>query len=301
MKRPFPLLAALLVSTSATFAGSFGPGPWASGSYYPGGTDGKYQASVTGNNITGVIGFSIREGGPSTITPEQQNQQNAETDSAASSTIAAATATTQVFDETQNYFVIFVEGRTYTGLAVASVNPVNNSVVGSLLGAQPDFGYQSNNFTDIFLSVPNKTNLVVTTNPATTNTSIITNVVVTNVGGLVVTNSVITTNVTVVDPERITNAIVTSGDLPANQFDPLPVLNRGSSGGWQAQLQNKGATMTFVGNGQLSSPAQAQRVDLVTNNGQLVGQIVTDTVDFFVSGLRTSFSTALTVTDTTTQ
>ncbi len=296
----FPLaISSTLLAQS--FAGSFGPGPWASGTYYPGGTDGKYQASVTGSNITGVIGFSIREGSPGTLSTDTQNDQGTDQSNAASSTIQAATTASSVFDATQNYFVIFVEGRTYTGLAVASVNVLANSVVGSLLGAQPAFGYQSNNFTDITIFGSGTSNAVVTTNPAVTNLIVSNTVSITNTNGVNSgSNQVLTTNIVVIAPERVTNFVAAPLTLPASQFDPLPVINRGVSGGFQAQLQNKGSYMSFAGNGQLSSPSQKQTVDLTTNNGQLVGEIVTETVPFLVNGLRTSFSTSLTVSSTTT-
>lgn len=295
---PLAISSALLAQS---FAGSFGPGPWASGAYYPGGTDGKYQASVTGNNISGVIGFSIREGSPGTLSTDTQNNQGSEEDDASASTIQAATTASTVFDQTQNYFVIFVEGRTYTGLAVASVNVLANSVVGSLLGAQPAFGYQSNNFTDITIFGSGSSNAVVTTNPAVTNLIVSNSVVISNEGGVITASNIITTtNIVVIAPERTTNFVAAPLTLPAAQFDPLPVINRGASGGFQAQLQNKGSYMSFAGNGQLSSPSQKQSVDLSTNNGQLVGAIVTETVPFLVNGLRTSFSTSLTVSSQTT-
>jgi hypothetical protein len=295
---PLAISSALLAQT---FAGSFGPGPWASGAYYPGGTDGKYQASVTGNNITGVIGFSIREGSPGTLSTDTQNNQTTDAADASASTIQAATTASTVFDQTQNYFVIFVEGRTYTGLAVASVNVLANSVVGSLLGAQPAFGYQSNNFTDITIFAGGSSNAVVTTNPAVTNLIVSNSVVISNESGIITASNIITTtNVVIIAPERVTNFVANDPKLPTAAFDPLPVINRGVSGGFQAQLQNKGSYMSFAGTGELSSPSQKQTVDLSTNNGQLVGEIVTETVPFLVNGLRTSFSTSLTVSSTTT-
>ncbi|MFZ4484765.1 MAG: hypothetical protein ACOYOL_12395 [Chthoniobacterales bacterium] len=329
------LLFPLVISSTLlaqSFAGSFGPGPWASGSYYPGGTDGKYQASVTGSNITGVIGFSIREGSPGTLSTTTQTAQNQQDSNAAASTIQAATTASTIFDSTQNYFVIFVEGRTYTGLAVASVNPLANTVVGSLLGAQPAFGFVTNTLPFKFPDQKLITNVEVTTLDGFSNSVITTNaggftqtfitntITITNDAGVVVgSNQVIITNIVSASPQLITNSTpvfltntnvtsdssafsVSNGSGTTNVFDPLPVLNRGVSGGFQAQLQNKGAYMNFTGNGQLSSPAQKQTVDLATNTDgtQVAGGIVTETVPFFVNGLRTSFSTSLTVSSTAT-
>jgi hypothetical protein len=301
---PLAISSALLAQT---FAGSFGPGPWASGAYYPGATDGKYQASVTGNNISGVIGFSIREGSPTTLSAATAAAGTTESTNISDASFSAASSAAQAFDPAQNYFLIFVNGRTYTGLASATVNVLANSVVGALLGAQPSFGSQTNQtFDNLTVSVPNKTNFVVITNPAVTNIFTTNTVVITNDGGVITgSNQIITTNITVTDPERITNQIVTTGDLPSagpTKLDPIAILNRGLSGGFQAQLQNKGAYMSFAGNGQLSTPSEAQTVSLSTNatGDQVQGVHVTQTVPFLVNGLRTSFSTSLSVSSQTT-
>jgi len=306
MKKLLFPLAISFALLAQTFAGSFGPGPWASGAYYPGATDGKYQASVTGNNISGVIGFSIREGSPTTLSAATAAAGTTESTNISDASFSAASSAAQAFDPAQNYFLIFVNGRTYTGLASATVNVLANSVVGALLGAQPSFGSQTNQtFDNLTVFVPNTTNFVVITNPAVTNTFVTNSIVVSNIGGLFVTNSVLTTNVTVTDPERITNTTVTTGDLPSagpTKLDPIAILNRGLSGGFQAQLQNKGAYMSFAGNGQLSTPSEAQTVSLSTNatGDQVQGVHVTQTVPFLVNGLRTSFSTSLSVSSQTT-
>jgi len=293
--------------------------------------------------------------------------------------------------------VIFVEGRTYSGLAVGSVNPVGKKVTGALLGAQPDFGFVTNtlpfefpeptfvtntNVTFAPVTIPTlitNTNVVnflspsntlatntnvavigfneevtITNLPGTTVTNITntvsTNFVVTNVGPVFITNIVystnIVTNIVTTDPiyitntnqvpifqtnitvvpivanetvfltnifiapgpnivtnEALTNIVVVPVAVPfsisgiqgtTNTFDPLPILNRGLSGGFQAKIKNNKAYMTFRGNGQLSTPAQLQTVDLATNaaGNNVAGTIETHTVSFKVDGLRTSFLTS---------
>jgi hypothetical protein len=359
------LLALLLLSLifAADAAANAGPGPWSSGAYYPGGTDGKYQAAVYGDNITGVIGFAIREGSPTVL--QQTNTTAAagggggegEASAVAAASFSAATAAAQAFDATQNYFVIFVEGRTYSGLAVGSVNPVGKTVTGALLGAQPDFGFVTNNLPfefpeTTFTTNTNITDLRAFTNQLITNTDIaiigftpeititnlpgVTNTFVTNTTVLITNNGIVTetniaiTNVVSTDPITITNTnqvpifqtntfvqtslaesitLITNTNVTANTFsfsvegiqattntfDPLPILNRGLSGGFQAKLKNNQAYMTFRGDGELSTPSQLQTVDLATNaaGNNISGTIETHTVPFKVDGLRTSFLTTL--------
>jgi hypothetical protein len=124
MKRQFPLLAALLVSTSAAFAGSFGPGPWANGAYYQGQFDGKYTAAMYGTNVSGVLAFGL-EGG--TFTTGTTGVDQVGTNNVVS-TISV--------DPLQNYFLAFVEGRTYAGTCIAQVNNNANVVSGSLFNGQ---------------------------------------------------------------------------------------------------------------------------------------------------------------------
>jgi hypothetical protein len=129
MKR-FLLSFSLLASISqAVLAGNwFGPGPWSSDGPYPGYLNGKYQASVTGVNIIGVVGFSIVDGAP----PSRETEVQAAN--------AGGPVTRNValgVDPFQNYFMIFVEGRTYRGETVAMVNIDTKQVAGSLQGTQP--------------------------------------------------------------------------------------------------------------------------------------------------------------------
>jgi hypothetical protein len=132
------------------------------------------------------------------------------------------------------------------------------------------------------------------TNIVTTDPTVITN---TNNVAIFSTNVFFTNTTTAIPDSRVSSTVPTG---TTNTFDPLPLINRGLSGGFQAQLQNKGAYMSFAGNGQLSTPSQAQSVTVSSNadGSQRVGGIITETVPFFVNGLRTSFSTSLSVSTT---
>ena len=89
--KPMKTILSLLVSTvfaaATVSAGNLGPGPWANGAYYPGQFDGIYTASVYSsggatngvpntnglagpfqNVMSGVVGFGIRSGGPTSTT-----------------------------------------------------------------------------------------------------------------------------------------------------------------------------------------------------------------------------------------
>ncbi len=230
---------ALLALAGPALAGNFGgPGPWANGSYYPGGTDGKYQASVIGDNMSGVISFAIQRGNQTTV---QQTTANVSpgvggTGIGAGTTIVQNTETT--FNGLENYFVIFVEGRTYFGNTAAMIDPVRGSVSGALVGNQPAF------------------NLI--TNTVTQTTATVTN----------------TTNVTVIDP--------------------LPLINRGLSGGFNGKVKSNQESFLFYGDGQVSTPSEVQVLDLqlTTNSTGIVsyaGTIETQTRPFQLKGVRTSF------------
>ncbi len=122
-------LFTILYATFATtaLAGSFGPGPWADGAYYPGALNGKYMGVVTGNNISGVLGFAISDGAP----PYRESEQQTVADE-----VVAVNQQIDV-DPAQNYFAIFVEGRTYTGLTIAGINLGDSTVAGALQGRNP--------------------------------------------------------------------------------------------------------------------------------------------------------------------
>ncbi len=128
------LAASAAALTQSLHAGAFGPGPWANGSYYPGGLDGKYQAVVfppqgTGTGITGVLGFAIVEGAPPIL------QQVVE--EAAPNGGAVARNIVNIVDPFQNYFAVFVGGRAYAGATTAGVNIDTKQVSGTLRGTDP--------------------------------------------------------------------------------------------------------------------------------------------------------------------
>lgn len=126
MKATLSLLLSLTLAGTA-LAGSLGPGPWADGAYYPGGLNGKYMGVVTGNNISGVLGFAIVDGAPPFRVSETQ------TDNAG----VLSTSTELSPDILQNYFAIFVEGRTYSGVTTAGIDLSTKTVAGALEGRNP--------------------------------------------------------------------------------------------------------------------------------------------------------------------
>jgi len=120
------LLPVLLIGSA--LAGSFGPGPWSDGAYYPGGLNGKYMGVVTGNNISGVLGFALVEGAPPFRVSESQSSDDT----------GVLTVNDQIgIDVLQNYFAIFVEGRTYTGVTTAGIDLSSKTVAGALEGRSP--------------------------------------------------------------------------------------------------------------------------------------------------------------------
>lgn len=140
-------MALALISTS--LAGSFGPPPWAQGGYYNGQFDGKYQAAATGKNLAGVIGFAVVDGAPPSRITETQSEDF----------FVVARNTEFGVDPFQNYFMIFVEGRTYTGTTIAAVDIASKKITGALSGTAPQ-GIQpltaSNNTTADTLPILNR-------------------------------------------------------------------------------------------------------------------------------------------------
>ena len=114
------LLLPLLVGTG--FAGNwFGPGPFANGAYYPGQYDGVYSATMFGGSpsvVSGVLGFGLRNGSPTTVTN--------------SSVSTNGTQNTISVDPFQNYFVVFLDGKTFAGFTIANLNNQANQVSGGL-------------------------------------------------------------------------------------------------------------------------------------------------------------------------
>ena len=115
MKIPSITLAALVLTVALTEAGSFGPGPWANGAYYPGQFDGVYSATAYGNNLGGVIGFALKGGAPTTISND-------------------LTTIIDRVDPTANYYAIYVKGLAYVGTTIGNVNNVAKTVNAALVG-----------------------------------------------------------------------------------------------------------------------------------------------------------------------
>ena len=121
-KTILPLLAITLAANVGLAGNWFGSGPWANDAYYPGQLDGKYQASVTGVNIAGAVGFAFQDGAPT------------------SSSVTAAGASNNItVDPSLNYFVIFVQGVTYSGTTTATINLDQNTVTGALYSGASAF------------------------------------------------------------------------------------------------------------------------------------------------------------------
>jgi len=263
MRFGLPFLALLLVSPA--LAGNwFGSGPWANATYYPGNLDGKYQAAVFGNNISGVLGFALRDGAPTTTVTSQLNTTNNSSQS------------TLTVDPFQNYFVIFVQGRTYSGISTASINYNNDTVTGVLQGAQPDMTFTNGTNTITTVQTLTLTNITNSTTTITTNA----------LGDVVVTTA---TNV-------FSTNLIGTNTIPISYLDPAGLVNRGLSGGFRANINSKQSIFTFSGNGRLSTPAQLQTVNFTTNAQGITtaAQIQTATVPFQLNGIRVSFSSAST-------
>ena len=121
-KTILPILAITLAANVGLAGNWFGSGPWANDAYYPGQLDGKYQASVTGVNIAGAVGFAFQDGAPT------------------SSSVTAAGASNNItVDPSLNYFVIFVQGVTYSGTTTATINLDQNTVTGAFYSGSSAF------------------------------------------------------------------------------------------------------------------------------------------------------------------
>lgn len=228
----------LLALTHGLMAGGTPGGPWGNGAYYSGYLNGKYMGVVTGNNISGVLGFAIVDGAPPFRTVDSQSSAGGE------SPVALQNSTIRP-DATQNYFVIFVEGRTYSGLTTAGVDISSKTVAGALQGTDP-----------------------VGVLPAVTG-----------------------------DPGPGDFAVNPANGI--NAFNALSVIDRGLSGGFTAKVKCDKAVFTFKGDGQLSTPANAQSYQIrseiiglpaAQTNAIISGIYETDSTPFQVKGIRTSFN-----------
>ncbi len=249
------LVLLLTVLSSAPLLAGAGTGPWALGAYYPGQLDGKYQASVYGNNITGVVGFALVNGGVP-FSSRSSATGGADAGGGAADAAAISVNSDLGLDETQNYFAIFVEGRTYTGRTVGMIDINRKKVTGTLIGLQPSYAYRDLSFSQ----------------------------------------------------SAVVGIEVVTGETTVPVLDNLPLLNRGLSGGFSANLKNSKNLMTFKGTGELATPAQTQTItanpptftvpplvpggDPIVINGftpsATSATIETGTVPFNVYGIKTS-------------
>lgn len=235
MKKLLPLFAAIAAFNSTAFAGA-GPGPWFNGGPYEGYLNGKYMGIVTqaapGDVITGVVGFAILDGAP----PYRSQTQKPETVSQTS--VKIAEYQDPRIDVLQNYFAIFVDGRTYTGLTTAGIDINSGTISGALQGTDP-IGVQA---------------------------------VVTGAPG--------------------------PGAFATNWSDALSIVNRGLSGGFIANINQKQSLFTFSGSGNLSTAAQNQVIHLSEdtftdpNGAYINGSIQTVSIPFNIRGTRTSFTSS---------
>ncbi len=228
------ILLPLLLTAAPALAGNwFGSSPWANGTYFPGNLDGKYQAAVFGANVSGVLGFAIRDGAPPFL--QSQNQTLASLNTGGSNNAIVSNQQISI-DNSLNYYAIFVNGRTYVGTTAAAINYEDNSVTGTLIGTQPSS--------------------ITTTNPIIVS-QLITNVVSTNETIILDDNGVITqTNIT----SSLTNVETL---LTTNVAISATLISTGLDGAFQANINNKRAVFTFQGPGQLTAPGP------VTNGTQI--------------------------------
>ena len=295
MKKLLLPAIALCLSSSAVLAGNwFGSGPWANATYYPGNLDGKYQAAVFGANVSGVLGFAIRDGAPPFL--ESQTQTLASLNSGGSNN--AIVSNQQIgIDNSLNYYAIFVNGRTYIGTTAAAINYDDSSVAGTLIGTQPSTLTTTNKqivsqiLTNISTTLVTNTSNSITVTSQTFTNIVSTNetIVVDNNGALFTTNitynltnveTVLITNTNVVNlpPVPVTN-ISTETALFTNDLVNAATISTGVDGAFQASVNNKHAVFTFQGPGQLTAPGP------VTNGSQ-----INPLVAFNVNGIRVSFS-----------
>jgi hypothetical protein len=130
MKKFFLPAIALCLAGNTLLAGNwFSSGPWANGAYYPGQYDGVYSATMFGGTpsvVSGILGFGLRNGSPSTSTN--------------STILTNGTQNTISVDPFQNYFVVFVDGVTYAGVTIANLNNQTDQVSGGLFnGVSPSY------------------------------------------------------------------------------------------------------------------------------------------------------------------
>lgn len=259
------LIIALLIP-SVCLAGT-GSGPWSLGAYYPGQLDGRYQAAVYGNNINGVVGFALLNGAPPFDERTSVAAAAAGAGGGAAGAGGAAGGAQQVntdlgLDETQNYFAIFVQGRTYTGRTVGMVDIDRKTVTATMIGAQPTFGYQELTIGQA-LAVPN------------------------GLGGFDIAET--QTDVPILDNLPLINRGLSGGfKAKLKNTSSLPTFS--GSG----QLSTPAQNQTIIAQPNTFpipniDPTQPPIVVTGFTPATLAAQIVTDSVPFSVYGIKTSF------------
>jgi hypothetical protein len=180
MKIATTLLLLALSTLPATAGNWFGSGPWANGAYYPGQFDGRYTATiynnlnstnipVTGTNtapeyvstgvVSGVLGFGIRNGMPSTAATANNNT------AANSANQFASSFTTQsvVVDTSHNYFITYIDGKMYAGQTAGNIDINQNKVSGTLLNGTSTAGFERVNITTVVGTNATGTPIIATT------------------------------------------------------------------------------------------------------------------------------------------
>lgn len=283
-----------------------GSGPWANGTYYPGNLDGKYQAAVSGANTAGVLGFALSDGSPVFRQTTQQQQAGGSNSSGAVSTLLGSTDQKLSLDASVNYYAIFVNGRTYTGNTVASVNYPKSTVTGVLQGTAAATNTTTNSqivsqlLTNISsVTVTNVSNSISVVSQLFTNTTFTNQTVVITNNGVVTKTNIFFTNTTIQTvfitntnsvnlPPTVLNTTNLQTVFNTNQTTTALAVATGVDGAFNAKIKSDQGVFTFKGSGNLTAPGA------VISNAQ-----ANSTLSFNVNGLRVSFSGASTVPTTT--
>lgn len=231
----FTLCIAATLAAQA-LAGSFGPGPWANGAYYPGQFDGVYSASIYGSNgISGVLGFALQNGAPTTSASTSTSTDSALGGLYSSSTTLNSTGV----DAAQNYFVVFVEGRTFAGLSTASINADVKTVAGALYSGKAPSTTQYLITENIFVNTNGTTNITQLLNTVTIENTCGGGFTadVTSDGAIIsflgIDNGVLTTSTNGV-PTEDTNGVIVTNIFSING---VKVANFAASGATQSSAQ----------------------------------------------------------------
>ena len=127
----FLALSVILSGATGAFAGSFGgPGPFRNGSPLPTGTDGTYNASFQGENLSGVFRFSINSGtqqGDVVLPPMELINPPGE--GVGSTGQASGELFLPIYSSRNNVWIAWYEGIAYRGLTDAMISEGNVSGV----------------------------------------------------------------------------------------------------------------------------------------------------------------------------